>query len=80
MAKEICQDYGRIFEAGPKGMLCRECIRKRQSESAKRRGLNRMGNAAWSEKRRKDREKHVGTGDAGGAGGSVAEAKEEAAG
>lgn len=65
MAKEICQDCGRVFEAGPKGRYCKACIRRRLSESAKRRGLNRMGGAARSEKCRKEREKHVGTGDAG---------------
>ena len=80
MAKEICEDCGRVFETGPNGHYCRDCIRRRLSENAKLRGMNRLGNAAYSEKRRKEREKHVGTGDTGGTGASVAEAAEEAAG
>lgn len=47
-AKEICDDCGKVFEAGPKAFLCKECRSKRLSEAAKKRGLNKLGNEAYS--------------------------------
>ena len=42
MAKEICEDCGRVFEAGPYSFFCPECrkrrISKASSERAKRIG------------------------------------------
>ena len=47
MAKEICQDCERIFEPkSSKGMICQSCHRKRLSEAAKARNLNKLGNDA----------------------------------
>lgn len=48
MAKEICQDCGKVFEGGPNAHFCKSCIRKRLSDSAKRRKLNKIGNEAYS--------------------------------
>lgn len=49
MAKEICQDCERIFEPkSSKGMICPSCHRKRLSEAAKARNLNKLGNDAYS--------------------------------
>ena len=48
MAKEICQDCENVFEAGPYTFFCPECRKKRMSESAKRRNLNKIGNDAYS--------------------------------
>lgn len=39
MAKEICQDCGKIFEGGPKAFLCPEC-RKKRVEAGKKRKKN----------------------------------------
>ena len=35
--KEICEDCGKLFVAGPDAYLCPECRKKRLSEYAKRR-------------------------------------------
>jgi hypothetical protein len=56
MAKEICEDCGRVFEAGPYSFFCPECrkrrISKASSERAKRIGLSRMGvEARWGKKK-----------------------------
>lgn len=48
MSLEICADCGRVFEAGKYQFLCRECLRKRLSEQAKKRNLNKIGNEAYS--------------------------------
>ena len=48
MAKEICQDCGKIFDGGPYAYFCPDCRRKRLSGAAKRRQLNKLGNAAYS--------------------------------
>lgn len=47
MAKEICQDCGKIFEGGPYAYFCPDCRRKRLSVAAKRRQLNKLGNEAY---------------------------------
>lgn len=44
--KEICEDCGRVFMAGPYSFLCPECRKKRLSEYAKRRKLNELGTEA----------------------------------
>ena len=48
MAIEICEDCGKTFDGGPKAFLCRSCRRKRLSECAKKRNLNKLGNDAYS--------------------------------
>lgn len=48
MAKEICLDCEKVFEAGPFTFICPECGKKRRSELAKRRNLNKIGNDAYS--------------------------------
>ena len=50
MAKEICEDCGKVYEAGRYTFLFPDCRKKRLSESAKRRKLNEIGNKAYSEK------------------------------
>ena len=37
--KEICEDCGKLFVAGPDAYLCPECRKKRLSEYAKRRKM-----------------------------------------
>lgn len=50
--KEICEDCGKLFVAGPDAYLCPECRKKRLSEYAKRRKLNELGAAArWGKKK-----------------------------
>ena len=50
MAKEICEDCGKVFEPkSNKGFICHECHRKRLSRYAKERRLNEIGNKAYSE-------------------------------
>lgn len=50
MAKEICEDCGMVFEPkSNKGFICQMCHRKRLSRYAKARGLNKLGNKAYSE-------------------------------
>ena len=48
MAKEICQDCGKVFEGGAKAFLCHDCRRRRLSKAAKKRSLNKIGNEAYS--------------------------------
>ena len=49
MAKEICQDCECVFEPkSNKGMICPKCHRKRLSQYAKDRNLNKLGNDAYS--------------------------------
>ena len=50
MAKEICQDCGKVFECGPYAHFCRACIKRRLSEAAKRRNLNKLSGAAYAAK------------------------------
>ena len=50
--KEICEDCGKLFVAGPDAYLCPECRKKRLSEYAKRRKPNELGAAArWGKKK-----------------------------
>ena len=58
MAKEVCEDCGKVFEAGPKAFFCPACRKRRMSEAAKRRGLNKVGYEARSRKREKRGTKH----------------------
>lgn len=65
MAKEICQDCGAAFEAGPFARFCKSCRKRRLSETAKARGLNRIGGKAYAEKaaaRRAERDKEASDG------------------
>lgn len=48
---EICEDCGKTFLAGPEAFLCPRCRRKRLSEAAKKRNLNKLGNDARWEQR-----------------------------
>lgn len=48
MAKEICQDCGKVFEGGFNAFFCVDCRKRRLSESAKRRSLDKIGNDAYS--------------------------------
>lgn len=50
MAKVICEDCSKVFEGGAKAFFCPDCRKRRQSESAKKRNLNKLGNAAYSKK------------------------------
>lgn len=56
MAKELCEDCGKVYDAGPRSFLCPQCRRKRLSAAAKARNLNKIGNAAYS-KQQKERRK-----------------------
>lgn len=50
MAKEICEDCGKVFEPKcSKGRICPSCHKKRLSRYAKERKLNEIGTAAYSE-------------------------------
>ena len=51
MAKEICEDCGSVFKAGPDAFLCLKCRKRRASESAKRRNLSQLGIKARKEKK-----------------------------
>lgn len=46
---EICQDCGKTFMGGPNAFFCPECRKERVAaaarEYAKKRGLNKIGNA-----------------------------------
>lgn len=55
MAKEICQDCGKVFDGGPKAFFCMDCRKRRLSESAKARNLNRLGVAAGSKRQPRER-------------------------
>lgn len=48
MAKEICEDCGKVFDAGPFTFYCKECRTRRLSEAAKRRNLGQIGRDAYS--------------------------------
>lgn len=49
--KEICEDCEGIYIGGPYSHFCPDCRRKRLSNAAKKRGLNKIGNDAYSEQR-----------------------------
>lgn len=53
MAKEICVDCGKVYNAGAHTFFCPDCRKKRLSEAAKRRKLNEIGNRAYSERQAK---------------------------
>ena len=57
MAKEICLSCGKLFNGGKKAFFCSACRKKRLSESAKKRNLNKLGNAAYSKKARVEAKK-----------------------
>lgn len=46
-APVICEQCGKVFQA-KYAFICPECHRKIRSETAKRTGLNRIGNEAYS--------------------------------
>lgn len=55
LAPTICEDCERTFQGGPNAFFCPECRYRRTAkaarENAKCRGLNKLGNAAYSEQR-----------------------------
>ena len=55
MVKDLCQDCGKVYLAGPNSFLCPECRKKRQSESAKRRNLGKLGRDARSEQKKEQK-------------------------
>lgn len=50
-APVICEDCEKVFLGGPYSYFCPKCIKKRLSETAKKRNLNKLGNDAYSEQR-----------------------------
>lgn len=42
MAKEICEDCGKLFEAGPRAFLCPRCRKARLRKYAKLRKLKSL--------------------------------------
>lgn len=50
MTKEICVDCDKVFYGGKKSFFCPDCRKRRLSEAAKKRNLNKIGNAAYSKK------------------------------
>ena len=50
MTKEICQDCGEVYEAGPHSFLCPQCRKRHISESAKKRNLSKLGRDARTKK------------------------------
>ena len=49
MFEKVCDDCGCVFYAkSKKAHICPTCKRKRQSQQAKRRNLNKIGNDAYS--------------------------------
>lgn len=48
MTKEICEDCGKVFDAGPFTCYCKACRTRRLSEAAKRRNLGQIGRDAYS--------------------------------
>ena len=53
MAKEICEDCGKVYNAGAHTFFCPDCRKRRLSEAAKRRKLNEIGNRAYSKQQAK---------------------------
>lgn len=51
LAPVICEECGKVFQAGPYAYFCPECRRAKLSRDAKERSLNKLGNAAYSEQR-----------------------------
>lgn len=54
-AKEICQDCGKVFDAGPHAFLCPKCRKRRQSENAKKIDLGGLGRQARGARRDEQR-------------------------
>ena len=54
MVKVICEDCNKVFEGGSKAFFCPDCRKRRRSEAAKKRNLNKIGNDAYSKKVRGD--------------------------
>ena len=44
----ICEDCEKVFQGGPNAFFCPACRKKRLSDSAKKRNLSKLGNAARS--------------------------------
>ena len=50
----ICNECEKLFQ-GKYAFLCPECLRKMRSDNAKKIGLNRLGNNAYSKKQAEGR-------------------------
>lgn len=48
---EMCQDCEKTFYAGPNQFLCPKCRKRRLSEFAKKRGLNKIGGKSRPEQK-----------------------------
>lgn len=60
MTKNICEDCNAVYEGGPRSFLCPRCRKKRLSDEAKRRNLNKLGNDAYSKQRAEKKAKTEG--------------------
>lgn len=47
IVKNICEDCGCLFESRGYAVYCNRCVKRRQSENAKKIGLNKIGHAAF---------------------------------
>ena len=60
MSIEICTNCERAFYTAGNARFCPICRKERLSELAKERGLNRLGNLAYSQKQKEKREEENG--------------------
>lgn len=54
--RKNCEGCGKVFECSERGHFCRKCVQRIQSETAKRRNLNKIGNDAYSAQQKRRRE------------------------
>lgn len=51
MSPVICEECEKVFRGGPYSYFCPECRKRRLSENAKKRNLNKLGYEAYSKQR-----------------------------
>lgn len=51
LAPTICEGCEKVFQGGPYSYFCHACRKRRLSENAKKRNLNKLGYEAYSEQR-----------------------------
>lgn len=51
-APVICESCGKVFQA-KYAFLCPRCLKKLRSDTAKKTGLNKIGNKSYSEQQRR---------------------------